>query len=66
MKAVTHHLYEMTGDKVEGQSGCVDINDTEKQLEKVCTLTELRLTECQKMINLLFPVCLLHQDQVVP
>lgn len=40
---VTLNLYELTDDKVEGEEG-VDMNDTEKQLDKVCSLTELRQT----------------------
>lgn len=40
-KMATLNLYEMTDDNVEGEEG-VDMNDTEKQLDKVCTLTEQR------------------------
>lgn len=64
IQMVTLNLYELIDDKVEEEAD-LDMNDTEKQLDKVCTLTELRLTECQKMIDLLFPVCLLRQGQVV-
>lgn len=63
---VTLNLYELIDDKVEEEEEAdLDMNDTEKQLDKVCTLTELRLTECQKVIDLLFAVCLLCQGQVV-
>lgn len=37
----TLNLYEMTDDKIEGREA-VDMNDTEKQLDKVRTLTEQR------------------------
>lgn len=37
----TLNLYEMTDENVEGEEG-VDMNDTEKQLDRVCTLTEQR------------------------
>lgn len=43
IKMVTLNLYELTDDKVEGEEG-VDMNDTEKQLDKVCSLAELRQT----------------------
>lgn len=35
----TLNLYEMTDDILEEEEA-VDMNDTEKQLDKVCTLTE--------------------------
>lgn len=35
------NLYEMTGGQIGGEEG-VDVNDTEKQLEQVCTFTEQR------------------------
>lgn len=40
---VTLNLYELTEDKAEEEES-VDMNDTEKQLDKVCTLTEPKQT----------------------
>lgn len=41
IKMATLNLFEVIDDKVEGEEG-VDMNDTEKQLDKVCTPTEQR------------------------
>lgn len=43
IKMVTLDLYELTCEHVKGEKD-VDINDTEKQLDEVCILTELRQT----------------------
>lgn len=41
IKMAILNLYEMTGGQVGGEEG-VDVNDTEKQLQQVCTFTEQR------------------------
>lgn len=41
IKMATLNLFEVIDDKVEGEEG-VDMNDTEKQLDKVCIPTEQR------------------------
>lgn len=42
----TLNLYEMTGGRVGGEEG-VDMNETGKQLEQVCSFTEQTVTSCQ-------------------
>lgn len=39
IKMATLNLYETIDDKIVGEEG-VDMNDTEKQLDRVCTVTE--------------------------
>lgn len=68
IKMATLSLYEMTEDKAEGEEG-VDMNDTEKQLDKVCTLTEQRRgkqPDQLKTINLLFPAVSFSGQDVHP
>lgn len=43
IKMVTLDLFELTCEHVKGEKD-VDINDTEKQLDEVCIVTELRQT----------------------
>lgn len=48
IKMGTLNLYEMINDKMEGEEA-VDMNDTEKQLDKVCISSE---QSDRNMINL--------------
>lgn len=54
---VSLQLYELTDDKVEEEG--VKLNDTEKQLEKVGTLTGQKRTTRATQYNQLTVTCLL-------
>lgn len=60
---VSLQLYELTDDKAAEES--VKLNDTEKQLEKVGTLTGQRQTTRATQYNQLTITCLLFQGQDV-